>query len=79
MSKSPPIRQSNAEATAVRLEAIESKLAFQEDALQQLHEALVAQQARLDQLQALLKLMMEQQRAGSAGPGGGVEPPPPHY
>jgi SlyX protein len=64
---------------ADRLEAIESKLAFQEDAVQQLHEALVAQQARIDQLQALLKMLLEQQRAGGSSLSGGVEPPPPHY
>jgi SlyX protein len=65
--------------TASRLEAIESKLAFQEDTVQQLHEALVAQQARIDHLEALLELLLEQQRSGDAGPASGVEPPPPHY
>jgi SlyX protein len=64
---------------ADRLEAIESKLAFQEDAVHQLHEALVAQQSRLDRLESLLKLLLEQQRSGGSGPTGGIEPPPPHY
>jgi SlyX protein len=62
-----------------RLDAIETKLAFQEDTLQQLHEALVAQQARIDQLEAMLELLIEQQRSGDADAAALPEPPPPHY
>jgi SlyX protein len=61
-----------------RLDAIETKLSFQEDALQQLHEALVAQQTRIDQLEAMLEMLAEQQGAGD-DPTRSLEPPPPHY
>jgi SlyX protein len=61
-----------------RLDAVETKLSFQEDALQQLHEALVAQQARIDQLESMLKMLAEQQHPGDAG-SLTAEPPPPHY
>lgn len=61
-----------------RLETIESQLAFQEDLLQQLNEALVAQQSRIDQLEAMLKMLGEQLGGGDDTPGA-PEPPPPHY
>lgn len=58
-----------------RLVALEGKLAFQEDALQALSDALVAQQTRLDRLEAWLRVLAEQDGEDDAGP----EPPPPHY
>ncbi len=61
-----------------RLEALETKLAFQEDTVQQLSDALVAQQSRLDRLQARIEMLTEQLRAGDEGDGP-PEPPPPHY
>lgn len=62
-----------------RLESVETKLAFQEDALQQLSDVLVAQQARLDRLEAQLAALREQVR-GQEGEGAGVgDEPPPHY
>lgn len=63
-----------------RLEAMETKLAFQEDALQQLSDALVAQQGRIDRLEARLALLAEQiEGQGEPGAGHADEPPPPHY
>lgn len=63
---------------SLRMEALETKLAFQEDALQQLSEALIAQQARIDRLQAQLALLAEQLAAGADDGAEGDEPPP-HY
>jgi SlyX protein len=68
----------NMDDPGARLDAIETKLSFQEDTLQQLHDGLVAQQTRIDQLEAMLKLVVEQQGAGDDG-ASAPEPPPPHY
>ncbi len=62
-----------------RMEAIETKMAFQEDMLQQLHNALVAQQTRIDHLEAMLEVLAEQQRAEGDDSPGLPEPPPPHF
>jgi SlyX protein len=61
------------------LEALESKLAFQEDALQQLSDALVAQQARINHLEARLERLAEQLRDHGSDGGGNADEPPPHY
>ena len=63
-----------------RIVELESRQAFQEDALASLHEALVAQQQRIDQLEKMQSLMIERYR--QAGPDlrlPSEEPPPPHY
>jgi len=62
-----------------RLEAMETKLAFQEDTLQQLNDALVAQQARIDHLEALIMMLGEQLGAQPEEGSDMPEPPPPHY
>jgi SlyX protein len=61
-----------------RLESIESKLAFQEDMLLQLNEALVAQQARIDKLEAAFRTLAEQVQTPADDPEEHPEPPP-HY
>lgn len=66
------------ENDATRLDALETKLAFQEDAVQQLSDALVAQQGRLDRLEARIEMLTEQLRRGDDGDEP-PEPPPPHY
>ncbi len=62
-----------------RLEALETKLAFQEHTLQELSDALVAQQARMDRLEARLAMLAEQVHTRGEEGGDGPEPPPPHY
>jgi SlyX protein len=64
-----------------RIEKLETKLAFQEDALAALNDALVDQQVRLDHLEAMLKLLVEQLREQVDGqpPEAAEDPPPPHY
>jgi len=62
-----------------RLEALETKVAFQEDTIQQLNDALVAQQHRIDQLEALLRVLAEQFGTSQEPTEQLVEPPPPHY
>jgi SlyX protein len=66
-------------ADDARLEALESKLAFQEDTVAQLNDALIAQQSRIDRLETLVKLLAEQVRATPEDAPGVPEPPPPHY
>lgn len=61
-----------------RLDDLESRFAFQEETIRQLNDALVAQQARIDELETTVRQVMEQIRRGE-----GDEPPahqpPPHY
>ena len=61
-----------------RLETLETKLAFQEEALQQLSDVLVAQQGRIDRLEARLVLLTEQLRE-RAEQNAEPDEPPPHY
>ena len=42
-----------------RFETIESKLAFQEDTIQQLNDALVEQQSRIDHLETQLSSLLK--------------------
>lgn len=60
-------------------EALETKLAFQEDTLNQLSDALVAQQSRMDRLEAKIAQLEEQIRLQTEEGGAAPEPPPPHY
>ena len=67
-------------ADKTRLDELESRLAFQEDTIASLNEALVAQQQRITYLEKMLALLIERYREAmpdSAAPG--EEPPPPHY
>ena len=66
-------------AEDLRLETLETKLAFQEEALQQLSDVLVAQQARVDRLEARVALLTEQLRERVDDTPEPDEPPPPHY
>lgn len=67
------------EGDAARLESMETKLAFQEDAVQQLSDALVAQQGRIDRLEARLAVLTEQIQRQAAEGARPSEEPPPHY
>ncbi|MEN9806886.1 MAG: SlyX-like protein [Pseudomonadota bacterium] len=64
----------------VRVEELETKAAFQEDTIRELNDALVGQQARIDQLENILRRLLDEVR-GLMETGSPVteEPPPPHY
>ena len=63
-----------------RIHELESRLAFQEDSIASLNEALVAQQQRITYLEKMLELVIERYREGIADAGPAEEePPPPHY
>ena len=64
---------------STRIEALETKTAFQEDALQQLSDALIAQQSRMDLLEARLAMLAEQVQSRPDDGGAPVDAPPPHY
>lgn len=60
---------------------LESKLAFQDDALLQLHSELIEHQKRIEKLQRQVLMLAEKLQGG--GDSGILrsheEPPPPHY
>ena len=59
---------------------LEERLAFQEDTLQKLDEAMAGQQGQLLDLQRQLRLLAEQIRKLEAGmPEGAPDETPPHY
>ena len=63
-----------------RIDALETRVAFQDDTIQQLNDALVAQQERLDRLQAELRELIATLNEGvgdaTIKPADEV---PPHY
>lgn len=64
-----------------RVVELETRLAFQEQALAELNDALAAARMELSRNDALLRRALEELRASRPGPGGDPsdEPPPPHY
>ena len=63
-----------------RFEALEAKASFQEELLQELNDALIAQQNRIDGLERILEQListLESMGGDSLDPED--EPPPPHY
>lgn len=62
---------------------LESRLAFQDDALLQLNNELLEHQRRIDKLQRQILLLAEKLQGGPQGDSGILrsheEPPPPHY
>lgn len=64
------------------LERLETKIAYQEVALQALNDALIGQQARVDQLERLTQALLERLRREESGgtlPASQQHEPPPHY
>ncbi|MBQ74372.1 MAG: SlyX protein [Gammaproteobacteria bacterium] len=62
-----------------RLEDLETKLAFQEDLIQKLDDALASQQQQLLEMQHKMGLLIEQVRMVEKTIPEAPEPPPPHY
>ncbi|GAB7532344.1 SlyX family protein [Pseudomonas sp. 3A(2025)] len=64
----------------LRVVELESRLAFQDDTIQVLNDALVAQQRSLDRLQLQLAMVIKRQEEMShRGDGFEDDVPPPHY
>ncbi len=62
-----------------RIIELEKKAAFQEETLEQLSEALIQQQKRMDALEKLLKSLHSQVQSGAFIKRSDEETPPPHY
>ncbi|MBM40787.1 MAG: hypothetical protein CL483_02535 [Acidobacteria bacterium] len=66
-------------AKSERIDALEAHVAFQDDTVRQLNDALVAQQVRLDRMQAELEQVVNAMKAwNETSPPPGDERPP-HY
>ncbi len=65
--------------TAARIEDLETKLTFQEDTIQKLNDVIVTCQTRVDELDAMIRMLMEQVQTAEHGIKPEDEPPPPHY
>ena len=65
---------------AQRLDDLETRVAFQEQLIDQLNDALGNQDMALLELKRTLKLLGERlQQLESGGPGELIDTPPPHY
>lgn len=64
-----------------RLIDIETKLAFQEDAIQQLHEVICEQQKQIDRLELTCKILLDRVKEMSleSGSNPAAHEKPPHY
>jgi len=64
-----------------RIVELETRLAFQEDAIHHLNETVAAQQRRIDSLSGMLEVLSQRLQQFSTSPlhGNEEEPPPPHY
>jgi SlyX protein len=63
-----------------RVDTLESRLAFQDDTIGQLNDALIAQQARIDILEAEMRQLIDEFRGGMSEAQ--IKPAdelPPHY
>ena len=62
-----------------RLEALETRIAFQDQTIEDLNATITAQWRQIDLLTRKLEQMEEQVRAGVHIADPATEPPPPHY
>jgi SlyX protein len=68
-------------ALAARIDALEIRIAYQDETIEELNVALAAQWREIDKLRRDMGLLEAQWRAAveSASEPGLPEPPPPHY
>ena len=63
-----------------RIDTLETRLAFQDDTIQQLNDALIAQQVRIDLLETEMRQLIDEFRGGmTEAQIGPVDELPPHY
>ena len=63
-----------------RLEALEIRVAYQDQTIEELNAALTAQWLEIDKLRREMALLEAELREVAQAPGDGApEPPPPHY
>ena len=64
---------------AERLEALETRIAFQDQTIEELNATITAQWRVIDGLTRKLATLEEQVRSGTHIADPSTEPPPPHY
>jgi SlyX protein len=64
---------------AERLEALETRIAFQDQTIEELNAAITVQWRQIDLLTRKLETVEEQVRSGVQIADPATEPPPPHY
>ncbi len=62
-----------------RLDALETRIAYQDETIEELNATITAQWAVIDALSRKVNLLDEQARATSNIADPRTEPPPPHY
>ena len=62
-----------------RIEALETRIAFQDQTIEDLNATITAQWRQIDLLTRKLEQMEEQVRSGVQIADPATEPPPPHY
>ncbi|MFT7245534.1 MAG: SlyX protein [Candidatus Azotimanducaceae bacterium] len=62
-----------------RFEILETKVAFQEELIQQLDDAVIAQQRQINEMHQLLKILKTELTTLETQVPDSEEPPPPHY
>lgn len=64
-----------------RLDALEIRIAYQDETIEELNAALASQWQEIDRLRREMALLEAELReaAEGAAPDGAPEPPPPHY
>jgi SlyX protein len=69
------------DAQAARIDALEIRIAYQDQTIEELNAALVRQAGEIDRLRREMRLLeAEMREAMAAAPGeAAAEPPPPHY
>ena len=66
-------------ALAERVDALETRLAYQDRTIEELNETITEQWKVIDQLRRRLEVLEEQVRSGSYIADPSTEKPPPHY
>ncbi|MDR3475444.1 MAG: SlyX family protein [Devosia sp.] len=71
----------DAATLAARIDALEIRIAYQDETIEELNTALAAQWQEIDKLRREMGLLEAELRAAaeSAGEPAAPEPPPPHY
>jgi SlyX protein len=63
-----------------RIDALESRVMYQDDTIETLNQTITAQWREIDALKRQIALVSERlEEARAAGPPGPVDEPPPHY
>lgn len=70
------------QALEARIEVLEMRIAYQDDAIEQLNQTIIAQWAKLDQTRALVERLDSRMREAQDNSGGADtfnNQPPPHW